>query len=231
MAYTRVEWKALCLETGTWDTFVGRKAVLKMQGMTAAAAYKQAQEEITQSLNGPPIPVQSSQDGASPAPSDSVPVSTAMMAGEWQPPAQLLPAIARREDFTNFEAAADVVVRWVAGNMWLMDVKPSDAPCPEAWYLLWQCRTDPGSRTEFWRGTYPRLLTKTDAEREAWRDDNVPLRKLLDAADETVGPLGHDAEEAHPEPDADAGDGPGDAAFEHDVEEAPDELEAAQGDP
>lgn len=229
----RAEWKKYLQERGAWESFLARRDELKESGMAPRKAYLAAQAEFSQSLGNPPSIAQSApKEDADPlAFSVDGPESQRTAAGEWQPPMQLLPAVARREDFQQFDAPADVVVRWVAGNMWLMDVKAADAPCPEAWYLLWQCRTDPGSRTEFWRGTYPRLLSKSDAERDGLRDDNIRLSKLIGAVAEGLGMVQRAAEETPAGPVADAGESSGYAVVEDDEPEGPYEHQAEELDP
>jgi hypothetical protein len=220
--YGRAQWKAFLQTHGQWESFVLRRDELKESGLSPRKSYEQAKAEFTQSMGSTHPTAQFPQEVDSPSASDcDSPASESDVAEEWQPPRQLLPAMARREDFTRFEAPADEVVRWVAANMWLMDVKAKDAPCPEAWYLLWQCRVDPGSRTEFWRGTYPRLLTKNEAQRDDWRDDNIALNKLVDAVSEGMDLVRSAAEEAHSLPVADAAEQLFDPALDDDEPEGP----------
>lgn len=67
----------------------------------------------------------------------------------------------------------DEIVQWVAANI-CMNVKPRDAPGPEAWQLLEDVRSDPEFRLKtFWSQMYMKMMpSKQQLEmQERFKDD------------------------------------------------------------
>ncbi len=63
-------------------------------------------------------------------------------------------------------------LRWVFENMQLADVRPEDAPSAGAWALLQTYREDNDARRDFYKNTWPKLLTKEDAEKGGKLNDS-----------------------------------------------------------
>lgn len=233
MRYTRGQWKELLQSRGQWDAFQARRDELKAS-MTPAKAYKQAQTEFTQSLNLDRSPrVQSSSpDEATPVSPEIAPEGElSAMAEEWSPPNRLLPAMARRNEFRKDEILDPLEnIRWVASNIYTYGVQMADAPSRIAWNMMWKARTDPAFETEFWRTIFPRTITKGEDRGDEYRDENIPLTRLVEVVATTVDHVQRAAEEAHAGTPGDAVDGLGDAAFKADEPETADEYPAEAAD-
>lgn len=65
--------------------------------------------------------------------------------------------------FSGKKVATVKVVEWVASNMQVEDVVPSDAPSSEAWGMLVWARRSPINESQFWGSIYAKLLPSRSA--------------------------------------------------------------------
>ena len=92
--------------------------------------------------------------------------------------------------FGGKKVATVKVVEWVASNMQVVDVLPSDAPSSEAWGMLIWARRSPPNESQFWGSIYAKLLPSRSAieAEQRYSDDGVRLEdtvsRLLKMKDE-----------------------------------------------
>ena len=78
-----------------------------------------------------------------------------------------LPAVTRTQ-FRRKEANEIEVIRWVARNMDIRDVKPADCPDAAAWRLLKKCRESKLFEQLFWQSMWTKVVpSRTQLEKEA----------------------------------------------------------------
>jgi len=79
---------------------------------------------------------------------------------------------ALKADFAGKTADEVEAIRWVADNMEISDVTPSDCPSAAAWGLLMNCRRDTTAKTSFWNSLWPKILpARSQMGAEPDRDD------------------------------------------------------------
>ena len=78
-----------------------------------------------------------------------------------------LPAVTRNQ-FRRKEANEIEVIRWVARNMDIRDVKPADCPDAAAWRLLKKCRESRLFEQLFWQSMWTKVVpSRTQLEKES----------------------------------------------------------------
>lgn len=77
------------------------------------------------------------------------------------------------------------IIRWVASNLYLKDVRPSDCPGAIAWNMLTFLRDNPSSIADFWKSTYVKLLPSRSQVEEVKRT-SFDGADLVDVIDELV---------------------------------------------
>jgi len=88
-------------------------------------------------------------------------------------------------DLTDFGDSKNVspleYMDWVANNISIKNVKPSDAPCPAAYSLLKWVKEDTANLKDFWTSMFPRTLpAKSQIENQSkFNDDNRTTFDLL----------------------------------------------------
>jgi len=86
---------------------------------------------------------------------------------------------ASKSVFGGKKVATVKVVEWVASNMQVEDVSPSDAPSSEAWGMLVWARRSPMNESQFWGTIYAKLLpsrSQMEAE-QRYADDGVRVEE------------------------------------------------------
>jgi hypothetical protein len=151
MAKVRTEHKAALMASGQWPEFVRYRDGLKSQGVASCDANRQAVSKFL-AVRQDTIEVQPVGLGAESSqiikvdPSDKI------------PPGLPGTQAASLSDFAGREASEVDIIRWVARNMDVVDVRPSDCPDAAAWSLLNQCRMNAMFRAEFWRSMYTKII-------------------------------------------------------------------------
>jgi hypothetical protein len=93
--------------------------------------------------------------------------------------------------FAGKKVATVKVVEWVASNMQVEDVLPSDAPSSEAWGMLVWARRSPVNESQFWGSIYAKLLPSRSAieAEQRYSDDGIRMEetatRLLKMRDDT----------------------------------------------
>lgn len=77
------------------------------------------------------------------------------------------------------------IIRWVASNLYLKDVQPSDCPGAIAWNMLTFLRDNPSSIADFWKSTYVKLLPSRSQVEEVKRT-SFDGADLVDVVNELV---------------------------------------------
>lgn len=125
-----------------WEEFKNRKVALRLEGLSAQAAQKQAEEEF-----GPLTPEYSVEDsiaGVSKAPG-----------GTWL----------RKDQFAGKgKTGIREAVEWAFENIDVQDVGPLDAPSPGAWSLLRWVRRAPAANQGAFYTTFVRPLLPTKSQ-------------------------------------------------------------------
>lgn len=157
--------------TNRWDEFVKVREGLKRDGVSPSDAWLAAAQVM---------------DSATWGESKVVPVRT-------EPVREVLPADlpqvrsevvdgARREVFGGKKVPTVKVVEWVASNLQVEDVGPSDAPSSEAWGMLVWARRSPVNESQFWGSIYAKLLPSRSQldGLERQMDDGSRVEELAD---------------------------------------------------
>ena len=86
---------------------------------------------------------------------------------------------ASKSVFGGKKVATVKVVEWVASNMQVEDVSPSDAPSSEAWGMLVWARRSPMNESQFWGTIYAKLLpSRSQMESEQrYADDGARIEE------------------------------------------------------
>jgi hypothetical protein len=134
-----------------WDAFKAHREALKRQGVDESKVWEQA------ALAFEPLP----EGGAQPAPAKPV-------------------EEARTEDFINKTASNPESVQWVADNLEIPDVKPTDAPSKAAWSLLRWARKSVTTKDRFWTQVFTKLMPtgKQLEEGDRQGDDGASIIEL-----------------------------------------------------
>ena len=185
-------------ESGLWKQFVDVRERLKKDGMPPADAWLEAARELDSEMWGnvggqsstrldlphgrsAPLAGEPDQDQEG-VQGESVPVvSKPAQAGE----------AATKAVFAGKKVATVKVVEWVASNMQVEDVLPSDAPSSEAWGMLVWARRSPVNESQFWGSIYAKLLPSRSAieAEQRYSDDGIRMEetatRLLKMRDDT----------------------------------------------
>jgi hypothetical protein len=188
-------------ESGLWKQFVDVRERLKKDGMPPADAWLEAARELDSEMWG--------QVGGQASPALDLPHGRSAplrvervepdqdqegVQGESEPvvskPAQAGEA-ATKAVFAGKKVATVKVVEWVASNMQVADVIPSDAPSSEAWGMLVWARRSPVNESQFWGSIYAKLLPSRSAieSEQRYSDDGIRMEetatRLLKMRDDT----------------------------------------------
>jgi hypothetical protein len=186
-------------ESGLWKQFVEVRERLKKDGMPPADAWLEAARELDSEMWGHVggVGVLDLPHGRS-APPQEARVEPDQdqegVQGESEPvvskPAQAGEA-ATKAVFAGKKVATVKVVEWVASNMQVADVIPSDAPSSEAWGMLVWARRSPVNESQFWGSIYAKLLPSRSAieSEQRYSDDGIRMEetatRLLKMRDDT----------------------------------------------
>ena len=90
-------------------------------------------------------------------------------------------ALINKNDFTDSSCSENDKIRWIFENMQMEGVMPADAPSSGTWALLQELRGNAQQRSDFYKTTYTKLLTKEDAEKGGkLQDDGKEVIDLLE---------------------------------------------------
>lgn len=98
-------------------------------------------------------------------------------------PVSPLIEMAALEEFEGREAGEVEIVRWIARNMDIKGIKPSDCPDPAAWTILNQCRSNAMFRNTFLTTVWVRIIpskSQLDDNSDAGKMDGEPQLKTLE---------------------------------------------------
>ena len=185
-------------ESGLWKQFVDVRERLKKDGMPPADAWLEAARELDSEMWGnvggqsstrldlpygrsAPLAGEPDQDQEGVQGESEPVVSKPAQAGE----------AATKAVFAGKKVATVKVVEWVASNMQVEDVLPSDAPSSEAWGMLVWARRSPVNESQFWGSIYAKLLPSRSAieSEQRYSDDGIRMEetatRLLKMRDDT----------------------------------------------
>jgi len=173
----KVQIKKWAEESGLWKQFVDIRERLKKDGMPPGEAWVEAARELDPEMWGksevseisvdPPVAKEDLPHGRS----EEVKGERVVSGGG-----------ATKAVFAGKKVATVKVVEWVASNMQVEDVSPSDAPSSEAWGMLVWARRSPLNESQFWGSIYAKLLPSRSAieAEQRYSDDGV---RIEDAAE------------------------------------------------
>jgi hypothetical protein len=145
-------------ENKLWPQYVEIRERLKKDGLPAADAWVEAAKELDPerwgSGGGGAVGVEVPKDlprGRSDEEQEVPDESVADGGG------------ATKAVFAGKKVPTVKVVEWVASNMQVVDVSPSDAPSSEAWGMLVWARRSPMNESQFWGSIYAKLLPSRSA--------------------------------------------------------------------
>jgi hypothetical protein len=163
-------------DNNLWKQFVDIRERMKKDGVPAGEAWMQAAQELDPEMWGkgelseipvdPPV-LKDLPRGRS----EEVKVERVVSGGG-----------ATKAVFAGKKVATVKVVEWVASNMQVEDVSPSDAPSSEAWGMLVWARRSPLNESQFWGSIYAKLLPSRSAieQEQRYSDDGM---RVEDAAE------------------------------------------------
>jgi hypothetical protein len=163
-------------ESGLWEQFVYVRERLKRDGVPAADAWLAAAQELDGEKWGVVCP-SVSEDDLPHGRSKEVSVSEDVEVVE-----RVVGSSPTKALFAGKKVATVKVVEWVASNMQVIDVSPSDAPSSEAWGMLVWARRSPMNESQFWGSIYAKLLpsrSQIEAE-QRYSDNGVRMEEMAD---------------------------------------------------
>jgi len=136
---------------GRWDAFCARRAELEAEGKSRKEADIQATAEFQ------PVNAESNDEGFDTGEIDA--------------------ALFEEKPKLNLRASME----WVYRNVMVKGLRPDDAPDPGAWALLHEVKTNPQTRSEFYKNIITKLLpNRAQIEREDMTaDDGAETLKLI----------------------------------------------------
>jgi hypothetical protein len=172
----KVQIKKWAEESGLWKQFVDIRERLKKDGMPPGEAWVEAARELDPEMWGKSEVSEISVDP--PVLNDLPRGRSEEVKGE----RVVSGGGATKAVFAGKKVATVKVVEWVASNMQVEDVSPSDAPSSEAWGMLVWARRSPLNESQFWGSIYAKLLPSRSAieQEQRYSDDGM---RVEDAAE------------------------------------------------